>query len=46
MRCSGGREAQFLWFSEFLTWEMPAQHTLVKQLLKSWNEISMTEVKT
>ena len=26
--------------------EMPAQHTLVKQLLKSWNEIIMTEVKT
>lgn len=26
--------------------EMPAQHTLVKQLLKSWNEINITEVKT
>ena len=26
--------------------EMPVQHTLVKQLLKSWNEISLAEVKT
>jgi hypothetical protein len=26
--------------------EMPAQHTLVKQLLKSWDEISIAEVKT
>ena len=25
--------------------EMPAQHTLVKQLLKSWNEISLAEVR-
>ena len=26
--------------------EMPAQHTLVKQMLKSWDEISLAEVKT
>jgi hypothetical protein len=26
--------------------EMPAQHTLVKQLLKSWSAISLKEVKT